>query len=93
MSISRVHWFLLHLDDSILKSYKFRYDYVSHNYFIYRNKGYSILDCFIVIRTSFRCFRCMYFNNTTKTFHYFSCKKSKQLANKIKDIISTIGEI
>lgn len=86
MKLSRVHWFLHYLDKSIYRSYRISYDYVSHNYFIYRNIGYKVLDCFTIVRTSIRCWRCMYYNSTTMRIDYFSCRKSKTLAKKIKDI-------
>lgn len=81
MKIGKVHWLLHNLPLDFKKSYKCYFDYACHNYIFYRNKGYIVLDCFIVIRTSRKCFRVMYFNNNFKIFQYFSTRTSLETSN------------
>lgn len=79
----RVHWLIWNLPPEFKNSYRLFYNYASHNYMFYRNKGFSIYDIFIVVRTSKRCFRVSYVNTETSEFQTFSCTKSKHAAHRM----------
>ena len=84
----RVHWFLHYIEriPEIIDNYRVIYDYPFHNYFIYRASVLTVFkDFFIVMRTSVRCFRVMYFNAITKDFEYKSFKKIAPLVAWVKE--------
>ncbi len=81
--LGRVHWLLHNLPIDFKNKYRLEYDYVTHNYIFYRNYRWSILDCFIIVRTSRKCFRCMYYNRNNKTLLYFSRKTSIAMASEM----------
>lgn len=78
--LARVHWCLIHLSKNILSNYIFKYDYSCHNYTLYRNKGYKLYDCYMIVRTSRKCFRLMYYNSHNLTTKYYTFRKSKDVA-------------
>lgn len=93
----RVHWFLEFLPLRFTAEYEIRYDYEYHNYFMirYRNKRYRsrAVDCYVVVRTSRHCFRCMYYNFTTNYFEYFSAISAKKLADKVLTLFERIKRV
>lgn len=87
--IGRVHWVLHHLPFDFKNAYNLQYDYALHRYCFYRNFRYNLLDCFIVVRTSKKCFRAMYYNYKYKYITYFSEKSSILLVKKMYKIFKT----
>lgn len=76
----RVHWLLLNLRRDFKAAYKVEFNYLTHSYYFFRKRKRTIVDFFIVIRTSKRCFRVSYHNRITKEFVYFSVNTSRQAA-------------
>lgn len=87
----RVHWLLHNLPIDFKRSYRLRYDYNQHSYFFYRNRGYSIKDCFTVIRTSDKCFKVMYVNTLYNKFIYFTERSSERCANIMYNLFIDYG--
>jgi len=80
----RVHWLLWHLPGEFKRAYKLRFDYEYHNYHFTRySNRFTPIDEYIIVRTSRRCFRCMYFNYETTYFEYFSEETSKEMADHL----------
>lgn len=83
----RVHWLIWNLPLEIKHAYKIRFDYEYHNYFLIRypfgNVKRNPQDIFVVVRTSRRCWRCMYYHFDYEYFEYFSEQTSKKLAEHI----------
>lgn len=82
-SLGRVHWLIWNLEKEFKEKYQLSYDYRSHRYTFYRMNGKRLYDCFIVVRTSKRCFRVMYSNVRTGDIQYFSCYKSSHTARRM----------
>ena len=78
----RVHWFIYNLPNCIKRAYKIKFDYDYHNYYLIRCRRMTLRDCFTVIRTSRRCWRCTYYNADYDYFEYFSAMTSKDLVRK-----------
>lgn len=91
MNNYRVHWLLFNLPLEFKNAYRLRYDYYSHNYFFYRNKGYSVKDCFIVIRSSDKCFKVMYVNTLFNKFVSFSSRSSKRCSKIMYNLFQEFG--
>ena len=81
----RVHWLLLNLQryPDFLRAYVCKYDYLHHKYIFYRKERRTIVDFFIVCRTSKRCFRCSYGNLELSYVEYFSTYTSAQMALRL----------
>lgn len=86
----RVHWLLWHLGKDFKRAYKLRFDYEYHNYHFTRYAARTPIDEYIIIRTSRRCFRCMYFNYENEYFEYFSEKTSKEMAQHMERLYKKI---
>lgn len=86
----RVHWLLLHLGRDFKRAYKLRFDYEYHNYHFTRYDARTPIDEYIIIRTSRRCFRCMYFNYRNNYFEYFSEQTSKAMAEHMERLFRKI---
>lgn len=84
----RVHWLLLHLPREFARAYTLRYDYLYHNYHFTRYDKRTIVDEFIVVRTSRRCFRVMFFSWRYNYFEYFSEKTSKACAAHMQRVFA-----
>jgi hypothetical protein len=85
----RVHWLLSSLPSDFVKAYDVVYNYKYHNYRFVRyaeNRVRYVIDEFIVIRTSKRCWRVSYFNRVTAEFKYFSCDTYLYVAAKMYEI-------
>lgn len=79
----RVHWLLLNLSGNFKVNHTLSYDYKSHCYTFYRNisqRNKSIIDVYIIIRTSKRCFKLMYNNLMQDIYITKSFKTSKLCA-------------
>lgn len=81
-----VHWLLFELGGDFLKSYKLSYNQRFHHYRFGRYRKRTLIDEFIVVRTSKRCYRVMYFNEDYKHFQYFSAENYIICAEKMKEI-------
>lgn len=77
------HWILLLFDEMIGDKYDFSIDHSSHNYRLIRSKEKKRFDEFIIIRTSPKCYRIMYFNNVDNKFEYKSFKKAAYVAKYV----------
>lgn len=85
----RVHWLLWALRGEFIHVYQVHYDYLYHNYaFIrYRPHRYnSVLDMFIVVRSSKKCWRVSYANMEKLIFNAFTCKTYRECASRILEI-------
>lgn len=91
---SRVHWFILNLPLCIKRNYKLFFDYEYHNYTLlrypYGKKWGSPVDLFVIIRTSRRCWRGMYFHFEYNYFEYFSAQTSKKVCERMESIYRKI---
>lgn len=87
---SRVHWLIYNLPSCITRAYKLEFDYLYHNYFLVRYKGRRLCDLFVVVRSSRRCWRCMYYHSDYTYFEYFSEKTSADMARHIEKIYRKI---
>ena len=82
----RVHWFIYHLPNCIKRLYTLRFDYLYHNYYLIRMRKRTLRDCFTIVRTSRRCWRCMYYNADYDYFEYFSAFTSIGLVRRIEQV-------
>lgn len=82
-TLCRVHWLLHHLNRDFKRIYTLKFDYSKHCYFFYRLKGRSILDSFIIVRTSKHCFRVSYFNTVTLNAQAFTVPRSINVARRM----------
>jgi hypothetical protein len=92
----RVHWLVWALRGHFLKDYQCDYNYLYHNYRFVRyaeNRVRYVVDEFLVIRTSKRCWRVMYWNNHKMEFIYFNASTYRECASKILDIYSKHKEL
>lgn len=85
---NRVHWLIDELNGEFTRAFKLSYNYKSHNYRYARYKKRTLIDEFLIVRTSKRCYRVTYFNNDFKYFYYFSCRNYKDCACQMKGIYS-----
>lgn len=76
----RVHWLLWCLGQDFKRAYKLFYNYATHNYCFYRLEKQTLLDVFIIQRTSAQCWRIMYTNTKTGDFETFNCEYSRHAA-------------
>ena len=83
---ARVHWFLHHLSNVFLNDFHLIYDYKYHNYVLYKNYRYTVSHCFIVCRTSRKCFRVMYFDKFNNLITYNSCRSAKDCAKLVQSL-------
>lgn len=88
----RVHWFIWNLPRTIKQAYTIEFEYDYHNYRLSRTAGRTLIDEFIVIRTSRTCWRCMYWHRFYKVSKYFSEKTSKKIGWRIFDVYIKIRQ-
>lgn len=81
-----VHWLRLELAGTFLKAYNLRYCKRLHNYRFARYNKRTLIDEFLVVRTSKRCYRVIYFNDEHDFFLYFSSKNYRDCAERMKGI-------
>lgn len=84
----RVHWLLYHLPRNIARDFRLYMDYDYHNYMFMRFPigKRNPRDLFIIIRTSRKCFRCMYFHFEYNYFEYFSERTSRKMAEHMERV-------
>ncbi len=88
-----VHWLHMELAGDFTKAYKLSFNRLHHNYRYARYRLRTLIDEFIVIRTSKRCYRVMYFNEDFKHFQYFSCENYRDCAMKMIEIFSVFNSL
>lgn len=81
-----VHWLAYELTGEFTKAYRLSFNRKFHHYHYARYRKRTLIDEFIVIRTSLRCYRVMYYNNDFKHFQYFSAENYKDCAAKMISI-------
>ena len=81
-----VHWLNMELLGEFTKVYRLSYNRRFHHYRYVRYRKKSVVDEFIIIRTSKRCYRVMYYNDDYKYFQYFSSRNYSDCAKRIKEI-------
>lgn len=81
-----VHWLNLELVGEFTAAYKLTFSQRHHNYRYARYKKKTLTDEFLIVRTSKRCYRVIYFNNDFKYFRYFSFKNYRSCARSMKEI-------
>lgn len=81
-----VHWLDSALYGEFRKVYRCDYNYRYHNYRYARYRKRTVIDEFLVVRTSKRCYRVIYFNSDYNYFQYFSAKNYSECAEKMKAI-------
>lgn len=88
----KYHFLLKELPYEIRKLFVIKFDYVSHNYLLYRTTGYTLKEFFCIIRTSNKCSRVMHYKILGKglppIYEYFSAYSCYDLACKIKARVS-----
>jgi hypothetical protein len=83
-----VHWLIFELaeDDNFTRKYKLSYNKKYHHYRFARYRKRTMIDEFVVIRTSKRCYRVSYFNEDYKHFQYFSAENYRDCAKQMVEI-------
>ena len=84
-----VHWITFELyarGGTFTKDYRLNYNDLIHNYRFSRYRARTLIDEFIVIRTSKRCFRVMYYNADYEHFIYFSAENYRDCAARMISI-------
>lgn len=88
--ICRVHWLLWELSYQFKGYYKLLYNYETHRYCFYRNyldnNSKRLKEVFIVIRTSKRCYRMMYYNHFLSYFTYESFRSARTCARRMQEL-------
>ena len=79
----RVHWLSDYLCGEFGKVYKRSYNYKYHNYRFVRYRKRTMVDEFLIVRTSKKCYRVIYYNDDFKFFLYFSARNYKACADKM----------
>ena len=82
----RVHWLSDELAGEFGKAYHREYNYRLHNYRFSRYDKKTLIDEFLVVRTSKRCYRVIYYNAKFKFFQYFSASNYKKCADHMREI-------
>lgn len=79
----RVHWLQFELSGDFSRAYHLEYNYKYHNYHYARYRKRTLIDEFIVVRTSRKCYRVSYYNADYKHFQYFSARTCGECADKM----------
>lgn len=82
----RVHWLQYELSGEFFQNYKFYNNYNYHDYRFVLYRFRTMVDEFLVVRTSKRCYRVIYYNADYNYFLYFSARDFKTCAAKIKGL-------
>lgn len=88
-----VHWLISALAGDFTRAYKLSNNIKHHNYKFARYNKRTLIDEFIVIRTSKRCYRVMYFNENFQHFQYFSASNYRECADKMISIYNVFKQI
>ncbi len=81
-----MHWLSDELCGEFGRAYQRTYNYRLHNYRFARYDKRTLIDEFLVVRTSKRCYRVIYFNAQFEFFEYFSASNYRQCADKMRTI-------
>lgn len=57
-----------------------------HNYRFARYRKRSLVDEFLIVRTSLRCYRVIYYNNDFEFFRYFSAENYRECVTTMVEI-------
>lgn len=82
----RVHWLSDELTGEFGRTYQREYNYRLHNYRFTRYNKRTLIDEFLIVRTSKRCYRVIYYNAQFKFFQYFSASNYKKCADQMREI-------
>lgn len=88
-----VHWLFYELVGEFTVNYKLNHNHKFHHYRFTRYRKRTLIDEFLIVRTSKRCYRVIYYNNDYKFFKYFSARNYKECAEKIKNIYYTFKDM
>lgn len=75
------------------RAYHIDYNYRYHNYRYSRYRKRTLIDEFIVVRTSKKCYRVCYYNADYKHFQYFSARTCGECADKMRAIYNVFNRI
>ncbi len=92
----RVHSLIDYLPPAFNKQYEKIYNYKFKNYMFIRKGGYlgrTVIDTFIIVRTSRRCYRVNYCNVNHLYFCTFSVKTPKELAERMYSIFKVFERV
>lgn len=81
-----VYWLAFELSGEFLRAYKMDYAPHKHNYRFVRYNKRTVIDEFLVVRTSKKCYRVIYFNAEHEYYLYFSARNYKACAKRMIDI-------
>lgn len=79
-----VHWLAEALRGEFLKAYHCSCDRNNYRFSRYRKR--TLIDEFLIVRTSRKCYRVIYFNHDFNHYQYFSCRSYKDCAERMKSI-------
>ncbi len=88
-----VHWLADELRGEFSINYRLSYNKKYHNYHYARYRKRMLIDEFIVVRTSKRCYRVIYFNNDYKHFQYFSAENYRDCAVQMIAIFKVFQQL
>ncbi len=81
-----MHWLSDELTGEFGRTYQREYNYRLHNYRFTRYNKRTLIDEFLIVRTSKRCYRVIYYNAQFKFFQYFSASNYKKCADQMREI-------
>lgn len=90
-----VHWLIFGLaeDGEFTRHYKLQLNDKYHHYRFARYRKRTLIDEFIVIRTSKRCYRVSYFNADYMHFQFFSSENYRDCAAKMIEIFKVFKRL
>lgn len=88
-----VHWLHMELSGEFTKTYRLNFNWHFHHYRYARFYKRTLIDEFLVVRTSKKCYRVIYFNCVFQYFKYFSARNYRECADKMKNIYKTFKEM
>ncbi len=88
-----VHWLADELSGEFSINYRLSFNRKYHNYHYARYRKRTLIDEFIVIRTSKRCYRVSYFNADFKHFQYFSAENYRDCAAQMIAIFKVFQQL
>jgi len=76
----RVHWFTLVLPRLLHTHYEIKFKYATHHYrCTFKTARRERFDEYLIIRTSEKCYRVMYYDNPERIFEYKSFRSAPEL--------------
>lgn len=88
-----MHWLSDELIGEFGRAYHRSYNYRFHNYRFSRYNKRTLIDEFLVVRTSKRCYRVIYYNEQFQFFRYFSASNYKECADKMRAIYNVFKRL